>query len=200
MRLIEEQRAKASESLAKATEKEMNVQSKLNALMKELGAVSEQDLQNKAYDFSRNYGNYIRNLINDRNSAQKEQQSILDDAKKWSNKYASIFNKSVDKGQLDILFKDIPEVATFNKTLADLDRQLAMFAIDQDEYNKKVNEAKGALIAAADAANIGGSALEKLRDEYIAFNKVEISKKNQKIASKDAQETYKKQKSVFKGR
>ena len=66
MRLIEEQRAKASESLAKATEKEMNVQSKLNALMKELGAVSEQDLQNKAYDFSRNYGNYIRNLINDR--------------------------------------------------------------------------------------------------------------------------------------
>lgn len=198
LRLIEEQRAKASESLAKATEKEMNVQSKLNALMKELGAVSEQDLQNKAYDFSRNYGNYIRNLINDRNSAQKEQQSILDDAKKWSNKYASIFNKSVDKGQLDILFKDIPEVATFNKTLADLDRQLAMFAIDQDEYNKKVNEAKGALIAAADAANIGGSALEKLRDEYIAFNKVEISKKNQKIASKDAQETYKNKKAYLK--
>ena len=198
LRLIEEQRAKASESLAKAKEKEMNVQSKLNALMKELGAVSEQDLQNKAYDFSRNYGNYIRNLINDRNAAQKEQQLILEDAEKWSNKYASIFNKSVDKGQFDILFKDMPEVATFNKTLADLDRQLAMLAIDHDEYNKKVNEAKGALIAAADAANIGGSALEKLRGEYIAFNKVELSEKNHKTASRDAQEAYKNKKAYLK--
>lgn len=198
LRLIEEQRAKASESLAKAKEKEMNVQSKLNALMEELGAVSEQDLQNKAYDFSRNYGNYIRNLINDRNAAQKEQQLILEDAEKWSNKYASIFNKSVDKGQFDILFKDMPEVATFNKTLADLDRQLAMFAIDHDEYNKKVNEAKGTLIAAADAANIGGSALEKLRGEYIAFNKVELSEKNHKTASRDAQEAYKNKKAYLK--
>lgn len=198
LRLIEEQRAKASESLAKAKEKEVNIQSKLNYLMKDLGAVSEQDLLNKAYDFSRNYGNYIRNLINDRNAAQKEQQSILDDVEKWSNKYSSIFNKSVDKGQFDILFKDMPEVATFNKTLADLDRQLAMFAIDQDEYNKKVNEAKGVLIAAADAANIGGSALEKLRDEYIAFNKVELSKKNQKTTNKEAQEAYKSQLAYLK--
>lgn len=181
LRLIEEQRAKASESLAKAKEKEVNIQSKLNYLMKDLGAVSEQDLLNKAYDFSRNYGDYIRNLINDRNAAQKEQQSILDDVEKWSNKYSSIFNKSVDKGQFDILFKDMPEVATFNKTLADLDRQLAMFAIDQDEYNKKVNEAKGVLIAAADAANIGGSKLEELRDEYIAFNKIELKKKDKTL-------------------
>ena len=92
----------------------------------------------------------------------------------------------------------MPEVATFNKTLADLDRQLAMFAIDHDEYNKKVNEAKGALIAAADAANIGGSALEKLRGEYIAFNKVELSEKNHKTASRDAQEAYKNKKAYLK--
>ncbi|WFE84982.1 hypothetical protein [Parabacteroides chongii] len=32
------------------------------------------------------------------------------------------------------------------------------------------------MIAAADAANIGGSELEKMRDEYIAFNKASIGK------------------------
>lgn len=184
LRLIEEQRAKASESLAKAKEKEMNVQSKLNALMKELGAVSEQDLQNKAYDFSRNYGNYIRNLINDRNSAQKEQQSILDDAEKWSDKYSSIFNKSVNKGQLDILFRDMSEYQTYLDTIQDLNRSLSLSEITQEEYNSKVNEAKGILLAAADAAKIGGSEVERLRAEYIAFNKVQNAKKSSVNTSK----------------
>lgn len=184
LRLIEEQRAKASESLAKAKEKEMNVQSKLNALMKELGAVSEQDLQNKAYDFSRNYGNYIRNLINDRNSAQKEQQSILDDAGKWSDKYSSIFNKSVNKGQLDILFRDMSEYQTYLDTIQDLNRSLSLSEITQEEYNSKVNEAKGILLAAADAAKIGGSEVERLRAEYIAFNKVQNAKKSSVNTSK----------------
>ena len=55
------------------------------------------------------------------------------------------------------------------------------------------------MIAAADAANIGGSALEKLRDEYIAFNKVEISKKNQKSQAR-MHKKHIKTKSVFKGR
>lgn len=80
--------------------------------------------------------------------------------------------------EFDILFKDMPEVTTFNKTLSDLDQKLAMSVIDQEEYNKKVNDAKGVLIAAADAANVGGSALEKLREEYIAFNKIELQKKD----------------------
>lgn len=184
LRLIEEQRVKASKSLAKAKEKEMNVQSKLNALMKELGAVSEQDLQNKAYDFSRNYGNYIRNLINDRNSAQKKQQSILDDAEKWSDKYSSIFNKSVNKGQLDILFRDMSEYQTYLDTIQDLNRSLSLSEITQEEYNSKVNEAKGILLAAADAAKIGGSEVERLRAEYIAFNKVQNAKKSSVNTSK----------------
>lgn len=184
LRLIEEQRDKASESLAKAKEKEMNVQSKLNTLMKELGAVSEQDLQNKAYGFSSHYGNYIRNLIYDRNSAQKEQQSILDDAEKWSDKYSSIFNKSVNKGQLDILFRDMSEYQTYLDTIQDLNRSLSLSEITQEEYNSKVNEAKRILLAAADAAKIGGSEVERLRAEYIAFNKVQNAKKSSVNTSK----------------
>lgn len=80
--------------------------------------------------------------------------------------------------EFDILFKDMPEVTTFNKTLSDLGQKLAMSVIDQEEYNKRVNDAKGVLIAAADAANVGGSELEKLREEYIAFNKIELQKKD----------------------
>jgi len=200
LRLIEEQRAKAISVYADVQKKESEA---LNKLMVWMGRTGETDIEKYIEQMRENTGggaamNMVKNIIKELDSARKEQEDIIKDTEKWGKQYSEIFNKSVNKGQLDILFKDIPEVATFNKTLADLDRQLAMFAIDQDEYNKKVNEAKGALIAAADAANIGGSALEKLRDEYIAFNKVEISKKNQKIASKDAQETYKNKKAYLK--
>lgn len=100
--------------------------------------------------------------------------------------------------QLDIIFKDMPEVIDFNKTIADLNRSLSLSEITQDEYNKKVNDAKGTLIAAADAAKIGGSAVEQLRDEYIAFNKVELSKKSLKITDKESQEIYKNQQEYLK--
>lgn len=130
-----------------------------------MGRTGETDIEKYIEQMRENTGggaamNMVKNIIKELDSARKEQEDIIKDTEKWGKQYSEIFNKSVNKGQLDILFKDIPEVATFNKTLADLDRQLAMFAIDQDEYNKKVNEAKGTLIAAADAANIGGSALE----------------------------------------
>lgn len=200
LRLIEEQRAKAISVYADVQKKESEA---LNKLMVWMGRTGETDIEKYIEQMRENTGggaamNMVKNIIKELDSARKEQEDIIKDTEKWGKQYSEIFNKSVNKGQLDILFKDIPEVATFNKTLADLDRQLAMFAIDQDEYNKKVNEAKGTLIAAADAANIGGSALEKLRDEYVAFNKVEISKKNQKTASKDAQEAYKNKKAYLK--
>lgn len=198
--MIEEQRAKAISVYADVQKKESEA---LNKLMVWMGRTGETDIEKYIEQMRENTGggaamNMVKNIIKELDSARKEQEDIIKDTEKWGKQYSEIFNKSVNKGQLDILFKDIPEVATFNKTLADLDRQLAMFAIDQDEYNKKVNEAKGTLIAAADAANIGGSALEKLRDEYVAFNKVEISKKNQKTASKDAQEAYKNKKAYLK--
>ena len=52
------------------------------------------------------------------------------------------------------------------------------FKQTQEEYNKKVNEAKGVLLAAADAAKVGGSEVERLRAEYIAFNRVQNANKS----------------------
>lgn len=89
--------------------------------------------------------------------------------------------------ETDILFKDLSAIDTYKETLSDLDKQLSMFIIDQEEYNRRVNEAKGELIAAADAANIGGSALEKMRDEYVAFNKASIGKEQPEKQKKEAE-------------
>ena len=89
--------------------------------------------------------------------------------------------------ETDILFKDFSAIDTYKETLSNLDKQLSMFIIDQEEYNRRVNEAKGELIAAADAANIGGSALEKMRDEYVAFNKASIGKEQTEKQKKEAE-------------
>lgn len=89
--------------------------------------------------------------------------------------------------ETDILFKDISAIDTYKETLSNLDKQLSMFIIDQEEYNRRINEAKGELIAAADAANIGGSALEKMRDEYVAFNKASIGKEQTEKQKKEAE-------------
>lgn len=89
--------------------------------------------------------------------------------------------------ETDILFKDLSAIDTYKETLSNLDKQLSMFIIDQEEYNRRINEAKGELIAAADAANIGGSALEKMRDEYVAFNKASIGKEQTEKQKKEAE-------------
>ncbi len=177
LRLIEEQRAKATQALAEAKEKEMDVQSKINALMKENNANNEEELVKNAFAFSRNYGNYIKNLISSRNAAKRKQQEILDDTEKWQKQYGSLFNRSNNSGQLDVLFRDMPEYQKYLEEIDGLNRSLSLSEITQEEYNKKVNDAKGALIAAADAAKIGGSELERLRDEYVSFNKVQNEKK-----------------------
>ena len=51
----------------------------------------------------------------------------------------------------------MPEYQHYLDEIEGLKRSLSLSEITQEEYNKKVNEAKGALLAAADAAKIGGS-------------------------------------------
>lgn len=114
-----------------------------------------------------------------------------------ANEQIKALNESNDKligaykitstSETDILFKDLSAIDTYKETLSNLDKQLSMFIIDQEEYNRRVNEAKGELIAAADAANIGGSALEKMRDEYVAFNKAYIGKEQTEKQKKEAE-------------
>lgn len=187
LKLIEDQRAKSAEALTEAKKKEMDLQSKINALMKENKAGNEEELVRNAFTFSRNYGNYIKNLIKSRNSAQKAQKTILDDIKKWSDQYANILGKSSNIEQLDVLFRDMKEYQVYKETIDQLNRSLSLSEITQEEYNRRINEAKGELIAAADAANIGGSALEKMRDEYIAFNKASIGKEQTEKQKKEAE-------------
>ena len=187
LKLIEDQRTKSAEALTEAKKKEMDLQSKINNLMKENKAVNEDELIKNASAFSRNYGNYIKNLINSRNSAQKAQKAILEDIKKWSDQYANILGKSSNIEQLDVLFRDMKEYQGYKETIDQLNRSLSLSEITQEEYNRKVNEAKGKLIAAADAANIGGSALEKMRDEYVAFNKASIGKEQTEKQKKEAE-------------
>lgn len=187
LKLIEDQRAKSAEALTEAKKKEMDLQSKINALMKENKAGNEEELVRNASTFSRNYGNYIKNLIRSRNSAQKAQKTILDDIKKWSDQYANILGKSSNIEQLDVLFRDMKEYQVYKETIDQLNRSLSLSEITQEEYNRRINEAKGELIAAADAANIGGSALEKMRDEYVAFNKASIGKEQTEKQKKEAE-------------
>lgn len=187
LKLIEDQRAKSAEALTEAKKKEMDLQSKINALMKENKAGNEEELVRNAFTFSRIYGNYIKNLIKSRNSAQKAQKTILDDIKKWSDQYANILGKSSNIEQLDVLFRDMKEYQVYKETIDQLNRSLSLSEITQEEYNRRINEAKGELIAAADAANIGGSALEKMRDEYVAFNKASIGKEQTEKQKKEAE-------------
>lgn len=100
--------------------------------------------------------------------------------------------------KIKVPFEDMSEYTTYQKTMSDLDRLLSMSVVDQEEYNKRLNDAKGILIDAADAAEIGGEKLEEFRKEYIAFNKAELAKKAQKTTDKEAKEIYKAQQEYLK--
>lgn len=173
-----QERREAEEQLAEAG-KELERQRKLPWIINYQG-IEDAELA---------YGHYLEKV----ERANSKIEGIQESRKKLLESY-----KPDVVPEFDILFKDMPDVKAFDKTLSDLDQQLAMSVIDQEEYNKRVNEAKGVLIAAADAANIGGSTLEELREEYIAFNKVELAKKTQKTTDKEAQGIYKNQQEFLK--
>lgn len=153
-----QERREAEEQLAEAG-KELERQRKLPWIINYQG-IEDAELA---------YGHYLEKV----ERANSKIEGIQESRKKLLESY-----KSDVVPEFDILFKDMPDVKAFDETLSDLGQKLAMSVIDQEEYNKRVNDAKGVLIAAADAANVGGSALEKLREEYIAFNKIELQKKD----------------------
>ena len=186
LRLIEEQREKSIQALADAKEQENEALKKLTAWMQRSG---ETDLEKYIERIRTSNGGgtpmaMAKNAIKELDEARKLQEEIIKDAERWNEQYKSVFNESVNTGQLDVLFRDMPEYRTYGKTLEDLERSLSHNEITQEEYNKKVNEAKGVLLAAADAAKVGGSEVERLRAEYIAFNKVQNANKSTSGAGK----------------
>lgn len=115
------------------------------------------------------YGHFLEKI----EKANSQLEGISQSRKKLQEAY-----KPTVVPEFDILFSDMTETITFNETIEKLNRSLSLSEITQEEYNKKVNEAKGILLAAADAANIGGSAVEKLREEYAQFNKLQLLKED----------------------
>ena len=186
LRLIEERREKSIQALADAKEQENEALRKLTAWMQRSG---ETDLEKYIERIRTSNGGgtpmaMAKNAIKELDEARKLQEEIIKDAERWNEQYKSVFDKSVNTGQLDVLFRDMPEYRTYGKTLEDLRRSLSLSEITQEEYNKKINEAKGVLLAAADAAKVGGSEVERLRAEYIAFNKVQNANKSTSGAGK----------------
>lgn len=186
LRLIEERREKSIQALADAKEQENEALRKLTAWMQRSG---ETDLEKYIERIRTSNGGgtpmaMAKNAIKELDEARKLQEEIIKDAERWNEQYKSVFDKSVNTGQLDVLFRDMPEYRTYGKTLEDLRRSLSLSEITQEEYNKKVNEAKGVLLAAADAAKVGGSEVERLRAEYIAFNRMQNANKSTSGAGK----------------
>ena len=179
LRLIEEQRSKSIAALVDAKQKENEIIEQLTVWMERSG---ETDLESYIDKMRNSSGGgtsmaMVKNLIKQLDQAREEQNAIINDTEKWGELYGKMFDQSVNTGQLDILFRDMPEYQKYLEEIEGLNRSLSLSEITQEEYNKKVNDAKGALIAAADAAKIGGSELERLRNEYVAFNKVQNEKK-----------------------
>ena len=186
LRLIEERREKSIQALADAKEQENEALRKLTAWMQRSG---ETDLEKYIERIGTSSGGgtpmaMAKNAIKELDEARKLQEEIIKDTERWNEQYKSVFDKSVNAGQLDVLFRDMPEYRTYGKTLEDLRRSLSLSEITQEEYNKKVNEAKGVLLAAADAAKVGGSEVERLRAEYIAFNRMQNANKSTSGAGK----------------
>ena len=59
----------------------------------------------------------------------------------------------------------------FEKSVADLDKRLSMSEITQEEYDKRINEAKTSLIRAAEAAGMYTAEIGRLEREVTAYNK-----------------------------
>lgn len=182
-KIISNQISENENKMVDAINRRDEVQAKLVKLNKEL------EIQMKSNDIWNNnapaiaaltslIGLYTKKL----NNANEQIKALNESNDKLIGAY-----KITSTPKTDILFKDLSAIDTYKETLSNLDKQLSMFIIDQEEYNRRVNEAKGELIAAADAANIGGSALEKMRDEYVAFNKASIGKEQTEKQKKEAE-------------
>lgn len=135
------------------------------------------------------YGHFLEKI----DRANSKIEGINESRKKLQESY-----KPKVTTEFEVPFEDMTEYKTYQKTMSDLDRLLSMSVVDQEEYNKRLNDAKGILIDAADAAEIGGEKLEEFRKEYIAFNKAELAKKAQKTTDKEAKEIYKAQQEYLK--
>lgn len=164
--------------------KQLRYQKEINKLLALMPKENTPEFTKYLEDPNNKYGQvkYWRSLL-------KESKYVSEQLEQSNTQLLQQISKLNDPVQahVDILLTDTQAYQDYIKTQDELDKKLSLSAITQDEYNRRLNEAKGQLIDAADAANIGGSALEKLRDEYIAFNKASINKEQVERQKKEAE-------------
>lgn len=164
--------------------KQLRYQKEINKLLALMPKENTSEFTKYLEDPNNKYGQvkYWRSLLKESKSVSEQ----LEQSNTQLLQQISKLNEPVET-HVDLLLTDIQAYQDFIKEQDELNKKLSLSAITQDEYNRRLNEAKGQLIDAADAANIGGSALEKLRDEYIAFNKASINKEQVEKQKKEAE-------------
>lgn len=164
--------------------KQLRYQKEINKLLALMPKENTSEFTKYLEDPNNKYGQvkYWRSLLKESKSVSEQ----LEQSNTQLLQQISKLNEPVET-HVDLLLTDIQAYQDFIKEQDELNKKLSLSAITQDEYNRRLNEAKGQLIDAADAANIGGSALEKLRDEYIAFNKASINKEQVERQKKEAE-------------
>lgn len=182
-KILNDKYAESVNKMSEAVNKRSEAEAKLLDLRSQLARQKEDnDIWNSnAPDIASTISSielYERKL----SKANKEIEAIKKSSADYLNAYK--MNSTITP-QVDILFKDMPESKKYLKTIEDINRSLSLSEITQDEYNKKLNDAKGELLKVADAAKIGGSELEKLRTEYVQFNKTKIAEKDTKKDTKE---------------
>lgn len=186
-KLLNDKYAESVNKMSEAVNKRSEAERKLLDLRNKLARQKEDnDIWNSnAPDIANTISDielYERKL----SKANKEIEAIKKTSADYLNAYKA--NSTITL-QVDVLFKDMPESEKYLKTIEYINRSLSLSEITQDEYNEKLNDAKGELLKAADAAKIGGSELEKLRMEYILFNKTKIAEKDEAKIEKKEQKT-----------
>lgn len=197
LKIIDEQRKEAINKIAESREKEGEAVANINRLLAEMPKENTPEFTTYLEDPNNKYGQ-VKYWRKRRDEERAYQRDILDNLKTWQNEYSSIFQDIVNNEELtnDQKIEGIFDV--YNKELIKLDRSLSLSELTQDEYNAKVNDAKGELLAAADAAKVTNDNIEQLRLEYVKFNKESQHQKQYKIEVKEENAVFKRQQEYLK--
>lgn len=197
LKIIDEQRKEAINKIAESREKEGEAVANINRLLAEMPKENTPEFTTYLEDPNNKYGQ-VKYWRKRRDEERAYQRDILDNLKTWQNEYSSIFQDIVNNEELtnDQKIEGIFDV--YKKELIKLDRSLSLSELTQDEYNAKVNDAKGELLAAADAAKVTNDNIEQLKLEYVKFNKESQHQKQYKIEVKEENAVFKRQQEYLK--
>lgn len=189
-RILQERYAEIEESMIEKQKERLNLTEKINTLQKILSESEGQDTsmrqkQLNAYD---KLNKRLRN-VNIEIEALNKSYKMLQDSYSPIDTTPPIIEQPLTQSKY---YDDYVE--TLNK----LRNSLELAEINQEEFNKKENEAIGVMINAAKAAGISDVSLQRYTNRYKEFNKEQQNLKLQKVENKEAEEIYKRQQDYLK--